>query len=105
VGCAFAPLFGFIAGWQVAGQRAEQVPVSHALIAGAVASLVGWFGHVIGYLAWLNVLAESVTSDIPSPSFTSELQCFTCFAGGVYIVLAMALSALGWKIKTSREGK
>jgi hypothetical protein len=103
VGCAFAPLFGFIAGWQVAGQRAERVPVSHALIAGAVASLIGWFGHVIGYLAWLDAISEPVTSELQSQSFTSELQCLTCFAGGVYIVLAMALSVLGWKIKTSRE--
>jgi hypothetical protein len=96
VGCVFAPLFGFIAGWQVASQRAEPVPASHALIAGAVTGLIGWFGQVIGYLGWLNAISET---------FTSDFQCLTCFAGGVYIVLTVSLSALGWKIKTSRDEK
>jgi uncharacterized membrane protein YedE/YeeE len=97
VGLAFAPLFGLTAGWWVAKQAEENdwpTSAGHALLAGLLVGLGGGLGQLIGYPVWVRAMSEK---------FSPELQYFVCCLGSVYVAVTLALSALGWRLKTSRK--
>jgi hypothetical protein len=97
VGLVLTPLFGFIAGWWVARQAKENERTSstgHALLAGALVSLGGWLGQVAGNFLWFGSSEELSNS---------QLLFVACCAGSIYIATTLASSALGYKLKTSRE--
>ena len=99
-GLFFSPLFGFIAGRQVARQtnKTSQPPsAAHALIAGGITGLGGWLGEVIGHPIWL-----AFTGDLQDP-FLATMLFVACVPGTFYILIAIVASFLGWRTKTSQK--
>ncbi len=106
-GCGAASCFGFFLSMSVAfvtgvliarqvGQDQQSLDATHALAAGGVAGLGGWLGQVIGSIAWAAALSNT-QSDASAWPFVA------CLAGIVYIPVATALSALGWKVGMPRQ--
>jgi hypothetical protein len=96
LGFFLAPLLGFAAGWLTA-RRASTVRgegqspgAIHAIVAGGITGLGGWLGEVIGHPIWLASLNGSRSDPVAIMLFVA------CVPGVLYILLAVAASALGW---------
>ncbi len=98
-GLFLSPAAAFITGVLIARQASkgdQTSDVVHAMVAGGITGLGGWLGQVIGSA----ITMSSMSHGQPDAAAWPLAACLT---GIVYIPVAIALGALGWKVGRPKQ--
>ncbi len=95
IGFFVAPLLGFVAG-RIVGRRSdtERKPssIAQAVLAGGAIGLGSWLGEVIAHPLWIDFLPQLSSDPL------AVMAVVSCFPGALYLLLAVAASAVGWQV-------